>query len=203
MNYLSFFTTLGFFLLSIQHSGASVSGSQELNARLLSELHAESLFYTELEQIKNNENEFNESILFSSPPGWRFAEKISLPASVKALVVGKGKYDFPPSLNLGLEVYKGTLKQYLKRVKKINDDAGNTWKDLGTIRTKAGNASLSQVDKRTQWGEVKMMHVIFQERGITYIMTAAALKEEFPRFYKDFFNSFCSIHFEKNCEELH
>ena len=57
---------------------------------------------------------------------------------------------------------------------------------------------LSQVDTRTQWGEVRLMHVIFQENEVVYILTGAALKEEFPRFYKDFFNSFCSLSLVEN-----
>lgn len=150
---------------------------------------------TQTEETKNNEG--IESILFTPPAGWRFAETLSLPPSVKTLVVGKGDFEFPPSLNLGMEVYHGTLKQYLKRVKEINDAQGYTWKDLGKIHTQAGDASLSQVDTRTQWGEVKLMHVIFQKDGIIYILTAAALKEEFPKFYKDFFNSMNSIRFSK------
>lgn len=150
---------------------------------------------TQEKEAKSHES--TESVLFTPPAGWRFAETLSLPPSVKTLVVGKGSFEFPPSINLGMEVYPGTLKQYLKRVKEINDAQGYIWKDLGKIRTQAGDASLSQVDTRTQWGEVKLMHVILQKDGIIYILTAAALKEEFPKFYKDFFNSMSSIRFSK------
>lgn len=136
-----------------------------------------------------------ESVLFTPPEGWRMAAAESLPPCVKAMVVGKGAFEFPPSINLGTETYSGNLKQYLKRIKDINASQGVDWKDLGTIRTEAGDASLSQVDTKTQWGEVRMMHVILLKDGTAYILTAAALKDEFAKFYKDFFNSLRSLRF--------
>lgn len=135
------------------------------------------------------------SILFTPPPGWKLADSNSLLPSVKTMVVGKGAHEYPPSINLGTEVYSGTLKQYLKRIKEINDSEGASWKDLGKLRTQAGEASLSQVDKKTEWGEVRMMHVILKKDGIIYILTAASLKNEFPKFYKDFFASMSSLRF--------
>jgi len=137
------------------------------------------------------------AILFTPPSGWRVANPKALPKSVKAMVVGKGAYEFPPSINLSSEIYDGTLKQYLKRVKEINDSRGAQWKDLGKISTEAGPASLSQVDTKTQWGDVRMMHVILKKENTIYIVTASALQKEFPKFYKDFFNSLKSLHFNQ------
>lgn len=136
-----------------------------------------------------------EMIAFTAPTGWHSAETKDLPKSVKTMLVGKGSHEFPPSMNLGTEEYKGTLKDYLKKVKDINAAAGHEWKDLGLIDTKAGKASLSQLDSKTKWGNVRMMHLILLKDGVIYIVTAAALKEEFPKFYKDFFASFRSLHF--------
>ncbi len=132
---------------------------------------------------------------FTPPQGWKFAETKDLPTSVKVMVVGKGTHEFPPSINVGTEAFTGTLKQYLKRVKEINTSKGNEWKDLGTITTQAGEASLSQADSKTQWGDIRMMHVILNQNNTIYIVTAAASKEDFPKFYKDFFNAFRSIRF--------
>lgn len=131
--------------------------------------------------------------LFTPPEGWRIADPKALPPSVKVMVVGKGQHPFPPSMNLSTENFSGTLKQYLKRIKTINDAQGAEWKDLGSIRTEAGDASLSQVDSKTQWGDVRMMHVILLKDNTIYILTAASLKEEFPKFYKDFFSSLRSL----------
>lgn len=137
-----------------------------------------------------------ESVLFTPPSGWKIADQKSLLPSVKIMVVGKGAREYPPSINLGTEIYSGTIKQYLKRIKDINASQGATWKDLGKIRTEAGMASLSQVDKKTEWGEVRMMHVILNKDGTIYILTASSLKEEFPKFYKDFFSALSSLRFK-------
>lgn len=142
------------------------------------------------------------AVYFTPPEGWRVAEAGQLPSNVKVMVVGKGDHTFAPSLNLTVEPYKGTLKQYLKIVKAINDSKGASWQDLGTIRTQAGNASLSQVDIKTEWGDSRMMHVILLKNNNIYILTAAALKEEFPRFYKEFFNSLRSLHINKTVYEM-
>lgn len=144
----------------------------------------------------------NYFVAFTSPEGWHIADEKDLLPSVKIMVVGKGTYEFPPSVNLTTEVYTGTVKQYLKRIKEINLSKGSEWKDLGNIRTQAGDASLSQVDKKTEWGNVRMMHVIMKKDGNIYIMTAAARKEEFPNFYKTFFNTFSSLRFESTSQTL-
>lgn len=130
---------------------------------------------------------------FISPEGWRFADSNMLPKHVKTMVVGKGEHEMPPSINLGYEEFNGTLKDYLKIVKKINESQGDKWSDLGTIETKAGPASLSQVDIKTEWGALRQMHVIYLDQGVVYILTAAALKDEFPKFYPIFFQALRSF----------
>lgn len=140
------------------------------------------------------------SVQFTPPPGWRFGELNPLLPSVKVVVVGKGQHELPPSMTLGTESYRGSLKDYLKIVKTINDAQGGDWKDLGAIRTEAGEASLSQLDTKTEWGEMRMMHVILLKNETIYILTAAALKDEFPKFYKDFFQSMRSLRIEKSVQ---
>lgn len=142
------------------------------------------------------------AVFFTPPEGWRMAEPNQLPPNVKVMVVGQGDHNFAPSINLTVEPFKGTLKQYLKIVKNINDSRGAAWQDLGTIRTQAGNGNLSQVDVKTEWGDSRMMHVILLKNNNVYILTAAALREEFPRFYKEFFNALRSLHINKNVYEM-
>lgn len=141
------------------------------------------------------------AVIFNPPENWHLADPQALPPSVKIMVVGQSGSDFPPSINLGTEKFGGSLKDYLKTIKAINDSQGSEWKDLGTIRTQAGTASLSQVDAKTEWGEVRMMHVILLRDGMAYILTAAALKDEFSKFYKDFFKSMRSLRFNKDVYE--
>lgn len=130
---------------------------------------------------------------FVPPEGWRTADVKGLPKSVKYMVVGKGDHELPPSMNLGYEIFSGTLKDYLKIVKELNASQGDPWKDLGTIETKSGPGSLSQADVKTKWGVIRQMYLIYLDDGIIYILTAAALQDEFPKFYNAFFQSLRSF----------
>lgn len=142
------------------------------------------------------------AVVFSPPKGWHMADPEELPPHVRVMVVGKGKREFPPSINLSTEEFEGTLKDYLKIVKEINNSQGSEWKDLGTIRTQAGEASLSQAVSVTEWGKVRMMHVILSKNGMIYILTAAAHFEEFPKFYKMFFDAMRSLRVNQDPDEM-
>lgn len=158
-----------------------------------------SLMLSAASPIKSNSTaETNESLQFVPPPGWRNADNTTLPGRVKLMVVGKGTNEFPPSIALATEDYTGTLKQYLKIIKELNASKGHEWRDLGTIQTGAGNASLSQTDSKSQWGDIRMMHVILKKNEILYIVTAAALKNEFSLYYKEIFSSLRSLKFSEN-----
>jgi hypothetical protein len=141
-------------------------------------------------------------ILFTPPEGWQMADANVLPSHVRVMIIGKGPSSFPPSLNLSWEPYQGTIKQYLKIVNNMNAAEGYTWRDLGTIQTQAGTGSLSQVDTKTQWGNVRLMHVIMIKNGHVYILTASALQEEFSLFYKDFFAAMRSLRIVNNAYEM-
>ncbi len=142
------------------------------------------------------------SLLMTCPKGWQAADPAALPQKVKFMIVGKGKGSYPPSINLGLEPFKGSLEDYLNMVKQVNESLGAEWKDLGKIKTKAGHASLSQVDMNTEWGAVRLMHVILVKNRTVYVITAGALKNEFHLHYKDFFNAMKSIRFNPDVFEL-
>lgn len=138
------------------------------------------------------------NITFDPPKEWRFADQKDLPKSVRVMVVGKSSSDFPPSINLGTEEFAGTMKEYLKKVKEINSAQGYSWKNLGKIKTKAGEASLSQAERKTPYGDVKLMHVMLMHEGTVYMLTGAALKSEFSKYYKDFYDSFRSLEIQKD-----
>lgn len=153
----------------------------------------------EAKEAKENK----EGIVFFTPPEkWMMADPNNLPSRVRVMVIGKGPTNFPPSINLSWEPFSGTLKDYLKMVKNLNASQGYPWKDLGTIQTQAGTGSLSQVDTKTQWGEIRLMHVILKKNGNIYILTTSALKEEFSLFYKDFFAAMRSLKIAKDEYEM-
>jgi hypothetical protein len=93
-------------------------------------------------------------------------------------------------------VFNGTVADYLKKIKEINKAKGLDWKSLGTLKTDAGTASLSQVDAKSEWGDVRRMHVILKKDDTIYILTGVALKDEYPKFYGDFFKAFRSLRFD-------
>lgn len=160
---------------------------------------------TECIEASNGIQEFQEkpgAVFFTPPSGWRMADADELSRHVSIMVVGKGQNEYPPSINLASEPYKGTLKDYLKIVKTLNDSQGYAWKDLGTIRTEAGIGSLSQVDFKSKWGEERLMHVILKKNDTIYIMTAGALKQEFSRFYPQFFEAFRSLRINPSIAEI-
>lgn len=134
------------------------------------------------------------SAQFTPPEGWHFAE--SIPESLKYLrlmVIGKSDFELPPSISLATEEFKGNSKQYSSLIKKISSSKGGDLRDLGKIKTQAGEASLFQEDTKTNWGDLRMMHLILIKDGTAYIMTTAALKKEFSKFYNDFFKSMRSL----------
>lgn len=142
------------------------------------------------------------AVMFTPPRDWRYADASQLGKAVKIMVVGQGSSHFPPSINLATETYQGTLKDYLKVMKAINDKDGAAWKDLGTIKTSAGNGSLSQVDLKNQWGEVREMHVVLKKKNTIYILTSAALRDDFAKYYKDFFDAMRSLKINKEFDEM-
>lgn len=148
------------------------------------------------------QKELEHIVLFIPPKGWSAADSAVLPSTVQFLVFGKGAHPFPPSMNLTTEPFGGSLKQYLGIVKNMNAAQGYEWKDLGTIETESGPASLSQVDTKSEWGEVRMMHVIFIKDNRIFNLTSAALKEEFSKFYKDFFTAVGTLRINKDILDM-
>ena len=172
--------------------------SNSLQSQLTPPTKPKAIEKTEKKEPSENE----ELVIFTPPKNWLMADSNALPGRVRTMVVGKSSSSFPPSLNLSTEPYKGTLKQYLQIVKNMNAAQGYEWKDLGTIQTQAGTGSLSQVDTKTQWGTVRLMHVILVKNGNVYILTASALKEDFSANYKDFFTAMRSLRIAKDVYEM-
>lgn len=145
---------------------------------------------------ENNINQIQELITFNPPKGWKAADTKELSPLIKTMLIGTGKEDFPPSITLAVEPFEGTLKDYLKIVKNINDEQKTEWKNLGKMTTKAGVANLSQFDEKSNWGLVRTMTAILVKNGNAYILSATALKSEFSGFYKDFFEAMKSFSIE-------
>lgn len=138
--------------------------------------------------------EVKEMITFTPPSGWKAPEKLDPRyPSVKLQVVGKGSSGYPPNMSLSMQPYEGTLKNYLQMIKFKEKKNGNELKDLGSIKTEAGNGNLSQVDTKGQFGDIRFMRVILLKNGMIYIVTASALTKEFALYYKEFFSAMQSL----------
>lgn len=116
-----------------------------------------------------------------------------LPPQVKVMAVGKGKEDFPPSINLGYDTSNEPLKSYLKKIKKLNKADGVQTKDLGMVKTGAGSAALLQIDGKTKWGDERQLQALYLHDGKVWILTCSALKKEFSSYYKTFFDAIKSL----------
>ncbi len=143
--------------------------------------------YSHLAQESGNCN-------FIPPKDWQTVNKKELPDKVITLVKGEGKYELPPSLNLAIEHVGMSLKQYIETVRDVHLSHGNTtWKKLGTLQTNAGPATLTQLERTSGWGKMRMIQAILMRNNTAYILTATALANEFPKFYKEFFQAIQSL----------
>lgn len=136
--------------------------------------------------------ESSQSLMIVPPKGWM--QTSSPPEGVQHFFVPKDHKQLLPAISVAQEPFAGTLNDYLEIIKELNRTYGSEWKDLGMTNTAAGRANLSQTDLETEKGKVQLLHLILLREGTIYVLTAMALKEEFPRFYKEFFEALRSIH---------
>lgn len=126
---------------------------------------------------------------FTPPAGWKFVDPASLSKYVRMMFVGQGASDFPPSMILGYDDFSGPAAKFLAFIKKKNQEKGFETKDLGKVKTPAGIVQLLQVDSVSKWGKERQMQAILSFDDRIWILTCSALKEEFSKFYKEFFDA--------------
>lgn len=147
--------------------------------------------------VQKNSEKIVTAVTFKPPEGWRSVDASLLSPNVKALVIGPGSNTYPPSINLATESYSGNFTEYLKIVKSIGERKGVHWKDLGPFKTELGVGRLTQLDTQSEWGDVRMIHLIVLNQGTVFIVTAAALKDDFSKYYKIIFDSLRSLQIQK------
>lgn len=132
--------------------------------------------------------------LFDPPSDWECAFPDSLASCIQVGFLGKGSTVFRPSINLATEEVDVTLKEYLKSVKEIHlANPGTTWRDLGKFKTRSGEGRLTEITSRTPAGDVRMLQTILVKGKTAYILTGAAIKDDFLRFQEAFTKSFQSL----------
>jgi len=124
---------------------------------------------------------------FVPPKEWELANPKQLSPRVKMGFIGSTKKELRPSVNLAIEPVDVNMTEYIAAVKKIHEgDPNNRWRDLGKFSTAAGEGRLTELESKSEWGNVRLLQLIVLKNKIAYIITASALKEEFSRFYQDF-----------------
>jgi len=135
--------------------------------------------------------------LFAPPDEWEFAAAKNTDSCIQAGFLGKGSTPFRPSMNLAIEEVDVNLKQYLKAVKEIHlHSPGTTWRDLGKFVTLSGTGRLTEISTPSSFGNIKMLQMILIKDKVAYIMTGAAIKEDFLRLQDIFTKSFQSLRLE-------
>ena len=128
------------------------------------------------------------------PNDWLLTPPEYLAPRVKFAFLRKKNSGFCSSVNLATEEIRVSAKDYLQAVRKIHEEDPKTrWREVGKIQTRAGEAVLTEVDTKTEWGAVRLMQMIFIKEQMAYILTAAASKDEFAQYYNDFKSVFASF----------
>jgi len=131
---------------------------------------------------------------FVPPANWEATKPAALSEYVQIGFVGKASSEFRPSLNFATEEVDVSLKQYVKAVKKMHStEPQTTWRDLGKFKMQAGEGRLTEITSPSAWGQIKILQLLFVEGNTAYILTGAALKNEFAKFQNDFMDTFRSL----------
>jgi len=136
--------------------------------------------------------------IFSPPPNWEYIILPETPPCIKATFVGESSSPLKPSINIAQENISISEEAYLKAVKAIHDEEPNTkWKKTGKITTQVGIATLAEIDSKNSLGDLKMIQMILIKDKVAYIITGAAVKEDFPKIVQQLLQSCRSFHFEE------
>jgi hypothetical protein len=165
-----------------------------------------------LESVRGEESIVKETIapadglvLFTPPSGWAFADPKTyqhLPRIRMMIFKEGGSGTVMPSINIASQPFKGTLKDYIKIIKSRVAAEGSDYKDLGTLRTDAGLAALCQIDQTTNNGVSRRMCAVLLKNDEIFLISAAASKDKFNLYYKDFFNAFRSVKIGKDVIDI-
>ena len=131
---------------------------------------------------------------FIPPAGWEIAQLKSPSPNVNIGLIGKASTDFRPSINLATEEVDVSLKEYVKAVKALQTaDPTTKWRDLGKLPMQGGTGHLIEMSNKSPWGEIKILQAFFIADQTAYILTAAVMKEDFPKFQAELLQSLKSL----------
>ena len=143
-----------------------------------------------------------ETCFFIPPKGWEIANPEILAPRVHICFLGKTSKGLAPSINLTTEKVTISLELYIEKIRKIHTaDPNSRWKDLGKFKTLLGDGRLTKLETPTELGMAHMVQLVVIKEGVAYILTAGAIKEEFPKYYKTFDHALHSLQSSSNLIE--
>ncbi len=131
----------------------------------------------------------------TGPRGWNFVDdKTQLPGKIALIFVGEGKGGFTPSINVAMEETDMQISEYVKLAKEYHtDQTGTVCQSMGQVQTRSGMAEVLQIERGTQWGDVRFIQASLIQNGKAYVITATCLTEEFSQLAPHFFKSIQSF----------
>ncbi len=143
-----------------------------------------------------------DTCFFIPPTGWEIADPETLAPRVEICFLGKSSKGLAPSVNLATESVNVSLEAYVEAVRKIHKaDPNSHWRDLGKFKTPMGEGRLTELESPTDLGRARLVQLIVIKNQTAYVLTAAALKEEFSKYYKTFDQVFRSLQLSSNLLE--
>lgn len=143
----------------------------------------------------------NELSLIQPPHGWEKIHEIEqLPKKVLMIYVGSSSVNnhFTPTINIAQEKTTLPIKEYIIQAKQYHEGLGNTrCQLLGQLKTPSGPVEILQIDRPTQWGDMRFIQAMLIEGSDAYVVTATCLKEEFGALSSQIFKSIQSLSIAK------
>ncbi len=129
------------------------------------------------------------------PPGWDcVTDQSQLPKKVQLIAISPTKTKFTPSINVASEETDQSLADYVDTAKLYHESEGETHvTKLGQIPTRAGQAQLLQIDRRTDFGTVRFLQAAVIKGDVAYVVTATCLRDEFATYCSNFFDAIKSF----------
>ena len=141
---------------------------------------------------------FSAQLRLAIPQGWEcVTDQSQLPKKVQMLAICPKKSKFTPSINIASEETDQNLNEYMETAQLYHESEGITQvTKLGQIPTKAGPAQLIQIDRTTDFGQVRFLQAALIQNEMAYVVTATCLKDEFSTYCGSFFESIKSLDLE-------
>lgn len=138
---------------------------------------------------------FASELRLNIPEGWEcVTDQSQLPKKVQLIAISPTKTKFTPSINIASEETDQELTEYVDTAKLYHESEGQTQvTKLGLIPTKAGQAQLLQIDRKTDFGMVRFLQAAVIQDHVAYVVTATCLRDEFASYCSNFFESIKSF----------